>query len=147
MPSMAGMENPQMSPSTIPTLMPDRARATAMLAEIEDLPTPPLPEETATVRAGEPGSPIPGPAFSLRALIQALAASSSITSMSTSAPLANGFNASSRSSLRSSWGPGAGARNSTLALPVIFLDTCLTRSNSPSVLPTNRGDSMDATAS
>ncbi|MOA27074.1 hypothetical protein D3C78_1479170 [compost metagenome] len=37
-----------MSASRIPTLAPSRARARARLAAVVDLPTPPLPEATAT---------------------------------------------------------------------------------------------------
>ncbi len=44
MPSRCVRENPQMSASRTPTRLPVRASATARLAVIEDLPTPPLPE-------------------------------------------------------------------------------------------------------
>jgi hypothetical protein len=42
-PRIPGIENPKTSASTIPTASPRAARATARLAVIVDLPTPPLP--------------------------------------------------------------------------------------------------------
>ena len=51
MPSMRGMEKPQMSASMTPTANPRWARAAARLTVMEDLPTPPLPEATASTRA------------------------------------------------------------------------------------------------
>ena len=144
-PSIAGIENPQMSPSTIPTRFPCLANATARLAETEDLPTPPLPDEIAIVRVAEPGSPIPGPALSLSPSIHSVTASSSMTSTLTSAPPANGAKASWSLSLSASGGP-VGRRSSTRTLPASFLLTPFTSPRSPRVRPTRSGDSMDATA-
>ena len=45
------MLNPQMSASSTPTVRPRRARATARFTVTELLPTPPLPDATATTRA------------------------------------------------------------------------------------------------
>lgn len=50
MPSMRGIEKPQMSASIRPTVMPRPASATARLAVTDDLPTPPLPEATRMTR-------------------------------------------------------------------------------------------------
>ena len=44
MPSSRGTGMPQMSASSTPTTRPRRARATARLTVIDDLPTPPLPD-------------------------------------------------------------------------------------------------------
>ncbi len=52
------MEKPQTSASITPTVLPSRARATARLAVTVDLPTPPLPEDTAMTRVRLPGPPI-----------------------------------------------------------------------------------------
>ena len=49
-PSMRGIENPQMSASSTPTVSPRAASAAATFAVIEDLPTPPLPLPTAMTR-------------------------------------------------------------------------------------------------
>ena len=54
-PSIAGTENPYTSASSTPTEWPCRARATARLTVTDDLPTPPLPDETATTLVPEPG--------------------------------------------------------------------------------------------
>ena len=50
MPIIRGIENPQTSASISATRRPRRAMATARLAEIDDLPTPPLPEAMAKTR-------------------------------------------------------------------------------------------------
>ncbi len=49
-PSMRGIEKPQMSASSTPTVRPRAASAAARLAVIDDLPTPPLPLPTAITR-------------------------------------------------------------------------------------------------
>ena len=49
-PSRRGTENPQMSASSTPTTKPRRASATARFTVSDDLPTPPLPEATASTR-------------------------------------------------------------------------------------------------
>ena len=49
-PSMRGMEKPQMSASSTPTVNPRAASAAARLAVIDDLPTPPFPLPTAITR-------------------------------------------------------------------------------------------------
>ena len=46
-PSMRGIENPQMSASSTPTVSPRAASAAARFAVTDDLPTPPLPLPTA----------------------------------------------------------------------------------------------------
>ena len=51
MPSRRGTEKPQMSASRRPTTRPRWARATARLTVTDDLPTPPLPDDTARTRA------------------------------------------------------------------------------------------------
>ena len=51
MPSRRGTEKPQMSASRSPTTRPRRARATARLTVTDDFPTPPLPDDTARIRA------------------------------------------------------------------------------------------------
>ena len=56
MPSMPVIEKPWMSASSTPTRSPSSAIAAARFAVTEDLPTPPLPEETARMRVREPGS-------------------------------------------------------------------------------------------
>ena len=50
-PSRRGTEKPQMSASRRPTTSPRWASATARLTVTDDLPTPPLPEDTARTRA------------------------------------------------------------------------------------------------
>src|SRR5947209_7467441 len=50
-PSMRGTEKPQMSASSNPTVRPRAARAAARFTVTDDLPTPPLPDATATTRA------------------------------------------------------------------------------------------------
>ena len=49
-PSMRGIEKPQMSASSTPTVRPRAASAAARFAVIDDLPTPPLPLPTAMTR-------------------------------------------------------------------------------------------------
>ena len=49
-PSMRGIEKPQMSASSTPTVRPRAASAAARFAVIDDLPTPPLPLPTAITR-------------------------------------------------------------------------------------------------
>ena len=51
MPRSRGTEKPQMSASRTPTVRPRRASATARLTVTDDLPTPPLPDATASTRA------------------------------------------------------------------------------------------------
>ena len=55
-PSMRGIEKPHTSASTTATLRPRWARATARLAVIDDLPTPPLPDATSRQRVRLAGS-------------------------------------------------------------------------------------------
>ena len=55
-PSMRGIENPQTSASTIPTLLSRLAKDIAIFADTEDLPTPPLPEAMSRTRVLEAGS-------------------------------------------------------------------------------------------
>ena len=62
MPSSMGTDGPWMSASISPTAKPRRASATARLAATVDLPTPPLPLATATMRRGRCG--VSGPARS-----------------------------------------------------------------------------------
>ena len=50
-PSIRGTEKPAMSASSTPTVKPLMARPAARLTDIDDLPTPPLPEDTATTLA------------------------------------------------------------------------------------------------
>ena len=50
MPSMRGIEKPQMSASSTPTVNPWAAIAAARLTVTDDLPTPPLPDATASTR-------------------------------------------------------------------------------------------------
>ena len=47
---MRGIEKPQMSASSTPTVRPRAASAAARLAVIDDLPTPPFPLPTAMTR-------------------------------------------------------------------------------------------------
>ena len=47
---MRGIEKPQMSASSTPTVRPRAASAAARFAVIDDLPTPPLPLPTAITR-------------------------------------------------------------------------------------------------
>ena len=54
-PSMRGTEKPYTSASSTPTWWPRRAKATATFTVTEDLPTPPLPEETPTTLVRAPG--------------------------------------------------------------------------------------------
>ncbi len=55
-PSIRGIEKPQTSASTTPTLLPRCARATARLVVTDDLPTPPLPEAMSSTRVRQAGS-------------------------------------------------------------------------------------------
>jgi len=50
MPSSFAMEGPLRSASRTPTAEPESAKAAARFAVTVDLPTPPLPEATATIR-------------------------------------------------------------------------------------------------
>ena len=50
MPSIRGMLNPQMSASSTPTVKPRAASAAARFTVTDDLPTPPLPDATASTR-------------------------------------------------------------------------------------------------
>src|SRR5690606_11163537 len=79
-PNMRGMEKPQMSASMTPTDEPARASDTARLVVTDDLPTPPLTEETAMTRVREPDSPTAGPAAARRSAIIDSRRESSITS-------------------------------------------------------------------
>ena len=56
MPSMRGMEKPHTSASKTATWRSLRARATARLAERDDLPTPPLPDAISRQRVLLAGS-------------------------------------------------------------------------------------------
>ena len=49
-PSMRGIEKPQMSASRTPTVLPDAASAAARFTVTDDLPTPPLPLAMARIR-------------------------------------------------------------------------------------------------
>ena len=49
-PSMRGIEKPQMSASSTPTVSPRAASAAARFAVIDDFPTPPLPLPIAMTR-------------------------------------------------------------------------------------------------
>ena len=53
MPSIRGIEKPHTSASTAATRRPRSASATARLVVTDDLPTPPLPDETASTRVRE----------------------------------------------------------------------------------------------
>ena len=53
MPSMRGIEKPHTSASTAATAWPRAASATARLVVTDDLPTPPLPDDTAITRVRE----------------------------------------------------------------------------------------------
>jgi hypothetical protein len=54
MPSIRGIEKPQISASSSPTRKPSFASEIATLAEIDDFPTPPLPDPMAmTLVVGE----------------------------------------------------------------------------------------------
>ena len=92
MPSMRGIEKPQMSASMTPTAKPRSARAAARLAVTDDFPTPPLPEATASTRA--PGGTRLGPAVDwacLRATSMAAAfCSASISTQSIEAEVTPG---------------------------------------------------------
>ena len=59
MPSIRGTENPAMSASNSPTVKPRPARPAARLTVTDDLPTPPLPDETARTRV-RPGISVAG---------------------------------------------------------------------------------------
>ena len=50
-PNMRGMEKPQISASSTPTVLPAAARAAARFTVTDDLPTPPLPLAMARMRA------------------------------------------------------------------------------------------------
>ena len=82
-PSIFGIEKPQMSASITPTFLPRRLKAIARLVVTDDFPTPPLPEETAITLVGEPPWPTLGPPESRRRVIIAVRASSSMTVVST----------------------------------------------------------------
>ncbi len=114
MPNMRGMENPQMSASMTPTAKPRWASAAARLAVTDDLPTPPLPDATASTRAVV--GIVLGPAAlraSRRAMPMALERSSAVISVqSMDAPVTPGSPSTrlriSRLELGPQWAPGGG---------------------------------------
>ena len=83
-PSICGMENPQMSASMTPTFFPSFRSASPRLVVTDDFPTPPFPDATATTLVAEPVSPGSGPASRRTRAIICARSASSISSVRTS---------------------------------------------------------------